>query len=103
MILQKGHKSTNKQSLERLTGEVEQSFIKLLFSYRKAAKKKGTYIDPLLASLDQTGILHPQYTIARTATYRISSENPNIQNFPRERNIRNTIRAPEGQRFVSAD
>jgi DNA polymerase-1 len=51
------------------------------------------------------GMLHPGYTVLHTATARLSSTNPNIQNFPRRRNgeIRNMIEVPKGYVFLAFD
>ena len=83
--------------------------IKSVLEYRNAAKMKSTYIDPILrAGLEHTdGRLHPGYTAMLTATLRLSSENPNIQNFPKRskdgRELREMVIPGKGCVFASFD
>ena len=64
-------------------------------NYRNLAKLKSTYVDSLLEQIHpKTGRVHTSYNQAVTATGRLSSSNPNLQNIP--------IRTPEGQRIRSA-
>jgi DNA polymerase-1 len=64
-------------------------------NYRNLAKLKSTYVDSLLEQINpQSGRVHTSYNQAVTATGRLSSSNPNLQNIP--------IRTPEGQRIRSA-
>jgi DNA polymerase-1 len=64
-------------------------------NYRNLAKLKSTYVDSLLEQIHpKTGRVHTSYNQAVTATGRLSSSNPNLQNIP--------IRTPAGQRIRSA-
>lgn len=67
----------------------------LILNYRNLAKLKSTYVDKL-ASLRhaETGRVHTSYNQCGTATGRLSSSNPNLQNIP--------IRTEEGRRIRSA-
>jgi DNA polymerase-1 len=67
----------------------------LIINYRNLAKLKSTYVDSLPAQIHpQTGRVHSSFNQTVTATGRLSSSNPNLQNIP--------IRTPEGQRIRQA-
>ncbi|MEN8142049.1 MAG: DNA polymerase I [Thermodesulfobacteriota bacterium] len=67
----------------------------LVINYRNLAKLKSTYVDSLLEQIHpRTGRVHTSYNQTVTATGRLSSSNPNLQNIP--------IRTPEGQRIRQA-
>jgi len=75
--------------------------------YREAVKHDSTYIDPVL-TLDQNnsdGLLHPSYTTMHVATFRTSSNEPNIQNWPkrRHREFRRQVVAPPGHVIAACD
>ncbi|NMD04546.1 MAG: DNA polymerase I [Deltaproteobacteria bacterium] len=66
-----------------------------ILSYRSLSKVKSTYVDALPALINpQTGRIHTSYNQTATATGRLSSSNPNLQNIP--------IRTPEGKRIRQA-
>ncbi|MBW2673765.1 MAG: DNA polymerase I, partial [Deltaproteobacteria bacterium] len=79
-----------------------------ILGYRSLAKLKSTYIDalPLLVN-PETGRVHTSYNQTVTATGRLSSSNPNLQNIPirtaEGKRIRQAFIAPEGCELVSAD
>ncbi|MDI9570084.1 MAG: DNA polymerase I [Pseudomonadota bacterium] len=79
-----------------------------ILAYRSFAKLKSTYIDalPSLAH-PRTGRIHASFNQAATATGRLSSSNPNLQNIPirtvEGKRIRQAFIAPPGCRIVSAD
>ncbi len=80
----------------------------LVLRYRMLSKLKHTYVDALRKLADPaTGRLHTSYNQTVTATGRLSSSNPNLQNIPirgREgRQIRKAFVAEEGHWLVSAD
>ena len=79
-----------------------------ILAYRSISKLKSTYIDALPAIVHpQTGRIHTSYNQTVTATGRLSSSNPNLQNIPirtpEGRRIRQAFIAPEGFVLVSAD
>ncbi|HUC90271.1 MAG TPA: DNA polymerase, partial [Patescibacteria group bacterium] len=81
--------------------------IDLITQYREYTKLKNTYIDALPKLVDETGRLHTTLTLDVTATGRLSSRDPNLQNIPTRTDIGQAIRtafvpAP-GNVFVSAD
>jgi DNA polymerase I-like protein with 3'-5' exonuclease and polymerase domains len=74
---------------------------------REASKIISTYLDPTLqaSSLYPDGNLHPQYTTMFVATQRLSSRQPNIQNYPSRKHaeIRKQFVAPPGCVFAKFD
>jgi DNA polymerase-1 len=79
-----------------------------VLEYRQLAKLKSTYVDALPALLDSdTGRLHTTFEQTGTATGRLSSANPNLQNIPIRtelgREIRAAFTAAPGHLLVAAD
>ena len=79
-----------------------------ILSYRTMAKLRSTYIDALPSLINQeTGRIHTSYNQTVTATGRLSSSNPNLQNIPirtpEGKRIRQAFIAPDGWEIVSAD
>ena len=65
----------------------------MILEYRQAAKLKSTYVDALPALINpRTGRVHTSYNQAVTATGRLSSNNPNLQNIPIRSEIGREIR-----------
>ncbi len=80
----------------------------LILEFRSLAKLKGTYADALVSLVHPvTGRIHTSYNQAVTATGRLSSSDPNLQNIPIRteagRKIRAAFVAVPGTAFVSAD
>jgi DNA polymerase I len=81
---------------------------RLVLEYRQLAKLKSTYVDALPALLNRTsGRLHTTFSQTGTATGRLSSANPNLQNIPIRtelgREIRAAFTAAPGHVLVAAD
>ncbi len=79
-----------------------------ILAYRSLMKLKTTYIDALPQMVNPaTGRVHTSFNQTATATGRLSSSNPNLQNIPirtlEGKRIRQTFIAPEGWLLVSAD
>ena len=72
--------STDAATLEALSGH--HPAIPLLLQYRQVTKLNGTYIAPLLRNMDAEGRIHTSFDQTGTATGRISSNDPNLQNIP---------------------
>lgn len=80
----------------------------LVIDYRQLAKLKSTYIDALPEMINpRTGRVHTSFNQAVTATGRLSSSDPNLQNIPIRtelgREIRKAFVAPKGYVLLSAD
>ena len=75
--------------------------------YRELAKLKGTYIEGLVGLIREDGRIHTTLNQTTTATGRISSDSPNLQNIPVRTEMGNRIReaftSSEGRRLVVAD
>jgi DNA polymerase I len=85
--------STDMDVLEVLAGE--HPIAEQVLSYRSLAKLKGTYVDALPRLIHpRTGRIHTSYNQTVTATGRLSSSDPNLQNIP--------IRTDEGKRIRAA-
>ena len=96
----KGAPSVDEESLTKLQGK--HPAIDLLLQWSETQKLKSTYVDGLLPKLYK-GRLHPSFNLHRTATGRLSSSNPNLQNIPRDSSIRSLFVAPEGYTLMVAD
>ena len=102
----KGAASTKEEVLQELA--LDYPLPKLLLEHRSLSKLKSTYTDklPLLVN-PATGRIHTSYHQAVTATGRLSSSDPNLQNIPvrsaEGRRIRQAFVATEGCKIVAAD
>lgn len=92
--------SVDSESLEKLRGK--HPIVPLLIEWQELQKLKSTYVEGLLPKLNR-GKLHPSFHLHRTATGRLSSSDPNLQNIPRESTIRSLFVPPEGYRMLVAD
>lgn len=102
----KGAPSTNEEVLEELAFSHE--LPKVLVEHRGLSKLKSTYTDKLPQMVNpQTGRVHTSYHQAVTATGRLSSSDPNLQNIPirneEGRRIRQAFIARKGFTVVAAD
>ena len=97
--------STGAKELEKLKDL--HPIIAKITEYREAAKLLSTYIIPMPDLADKDGRIHTTFTQNVTATGRLSSQNPNLQNIPvrtgEGKRIRTGFIAPEGKVLVSAD
>ena len=85
--------STSAEVLENLRWEAP-DIIEPLLRYRQLAKLNGTYIEGLLPLLDRENRVHSYFDQVATATGRISSSEPNLQNIP--------VRTEEGREIRQA-
>ena len=102
----KGAPSTAEEVLVELA--LDYPLPKLLLEHRSLNKLKSTYTDKLPEMINPvSGRVHTSYHQAVTATGRLSSSDPNLQNIPirteEGRRIRKAFIAPEGYRIVAAD
>ena len=102
----KGQPSTAESVLQELA--LDYPLPQLILDYRGLSKLKSTYADKLPRQIHpRTGRVHTSYHQAVTATGRLSSSKPNLQNIPIRtadgRRIRQAFIAPPGYRIVAAD
>jgi DNA polymerase-1 len=102
----KGKPSTAEEVLQELA--LDYPLPKLLMEYRGLSKLKSTYTDKLPLMINKaTGRIHTSYHQAVTATGRLSSSDPNLQNIPirteEGRRIRQAFIAPKGYKVLAAD
>ncbi len=101
-----GTPSTNEEVLQELA--LDYPLPKLILEYRGLAKLKSTYTDKLPKMINpSTGRVHTSYHQAVTATGRLSSTDPNLQNIPirneEGRRIRQAFVAPAGYKVLAVD
>ena len=102
----KGQPSTSEAVLQELS--MDFPIVHDILSYRAISKLKSTYTDKLPKMINSnTGRVHTSYHQAVTATGRLSSSDPNLQNIPirseEGRRIREAFIAPEGYKILAAD
>ena len=97
--------STNAAVLEKLRGK--HPIIEQILDYRTLTKLKSTYADGLLKEISADGRIHTNFQMTVTATGRLSSTEPNLQNIPVRRELGAQIRkmfvASPGKVLVDAD
>jgi DNA polymerase-1 len=97
--------STDQEVLEKLAEQ--HPLPRALTDYRALSKLKSTYLETLPVLLAADGRLHTSFNQAATATGRLSSTDPNLQNIPIRtelgREIRRAFIADSGHRLISAD
>jgi len=101
----KGKRSTESKYL---LAEVDRHpVVAKILEYREIGKLVSTYTTPLQYKIDSNNRLHTELTITRTATGRLASKNPNLQNIPvrttRGLAIRRAFITPEGYSLIGAD
>ena len=97
--------STNADVLEKLRGK--HSIINMVLDYRMLTKLKSTYADGLVKLIDADGRIRTNFRMTVTATGRLSSTEPNLQNIPVRKELGSHIRemftAAKGNVLVDAD
>jgi DNA polymerase-1 len=98
--------STEASVLEKLRGA--HPIIEFILEYRQLAKLKSTYIDTLPGLINpKTGRVHTSFNQTLTATGRLSSNEPNLQNIPVRGELGKQVRlafiAPTGSRLLAGD
>ncbi len=102
----KGQPSTAEEVLQELA--LDYPLPRLILEHRSLSKLKSTYTDKLPQMINPaTSRIHTSYHQAGTATGRLSSSDPNLQNIPirteEGRRVRQAFVAPEGYTLVAAD
>jgi len=100
--------STGASVLEELYQETGHPIIESILDYRQLAKLKSTYIDALPSLINpKTGRVHTSFNQTRTATGRLSSSDPNLQNIPVRgelgKEVRQAFIAPADSYLLAGD
>ncbi|GAB5521041.1 MAG: DNA polymerase I [Rhodothermales bacterium] len=103
-----GQFKTSEDILETLTTETDSTVPRLALNWRKLSKLKNTYVDKLPELINpMTGRIHTDFNQTVTATGRLSSSSPNLQNIPvrteQGREIRRAFVAEPGFKLLAAD
>lgn len=104
-LSEKGTEETNVKAIAKFKDPVIDATIK----WKKAAKVLSTYVDavtPGAETLFEDGMAHPIISTTKVKTWRTSSEDPNIQNWPKRNEnarIRRLVKARPGYKIVSFD
>lgn len=97
--------STSAEVLEKLAADYP--IVSDILEYRQLAKLKSTYADGLLQFVDENGKIHTTFNQTITATGRLSSTDPNLQNIPIRielgKMIRKVFHPMQGNVFVDSD
>ena len=97
--------STEAGELEKL--RPQHKIIDFILKYRELAKLKSTYTDSLIGLIDKKGRIHTTFNQAGTASGRLSSQEPNLQNIPAHGTwgdeVRKAFIAEKGYKFLSVD
>ncbi len=97
--------STDADTLEKLRNQ--HPIVEKILEFRQLSKIKGTYVDGIVDLVDEAETLHTTFHQTGTATGRLSSSNPNLQNIPvREpmgRRVRGVFKPSPGNILVAAD
>lgn len=100
-----GQASTSQEVLEKLSGQ--HPIIDTILEYRKLEKLRSTYLEPLPRLIGKDGRVHTTFNQLATATGRLSSSNPNLQNIPIRgslgQRMRSCFTASQGNLLISAD
>ncbi|MDR2709181.1 MAG: DNA polymerase I [Elusimicrobiota bacterium] len=92
---------------EVLTQLKDYPFCEEVLKYREFQKLKNTYVDPILIASKDTGRIKTNFNQTGTATGRLSSSDPNLQNIPTRsdygKKLRKAFIAPSGNILISAD
>lgn len=101
----KGAVSTGADILQQIINQ--HPVIERILTYRTVSKLNSTYIEGLLKLADKDGVVRTEFRQTSTATGRLSSVEPNLQNIPvreeRGKKLRALFAAREGRTLVSAD
>ncbi len=100
-----GQLSTAQETLEKLSGL--HPVVDAVLEFRKMEKLRSTYLEPLPRLIDNQSRIHTNFNQTATATGRLSSSNPNLQNIPVRgplgRRMRACFTAGPGKALISAD
>lgn len=96
---------TDKATLADLEAEIgdDQPVVAAIMKLRKLHKYMDTYVAGFRDLMCEDGRIHGTYNLHGTETGRLSSSDPNMQNIPRDKTIKNLIVAEDGYKLVQLD
>jgi len=94
-----GSLPTDKETLSK----IDHPIVTKLIEYAHETKMKSTYVDSLLEKADRLDRIHTNYKQHGTATGRLSSSQPNLQNIPAEKQYRQIFISEKGYSLVGSD
>lgn len=97
----RGNYSTAADLIEEFAGQ--HPFIDLVLERRTLKKALKTYVEGVLKARDEEGRVHTTFGLYITATGRLSSRSPNIQNIKNDKRIKGIYQAPKGRILLEAD
>ena len=101
---EKGAPSTDEDTLVTLANEEDVELCKQILNHRKVTKFLSTYIESTYNKSELDGRIHPNYKQHQAVTGRLSSQNPNFQNIPRDaKEFKKCFLADPGMVIVKAD
>lgn len=92
--------STDKNQLDLLPAHPA---VQALKQYRLAHKQLSTFVTPIWSKVDENNRLHTTFKLHGTTTGRLSSNKPNLQNIPRDKDIRGQFIAAPGRALLEVD
>lgn len=98
---EKGQPSVDEESLKEIYKKTQDMLCRHLLEYRKYMKVLSTYLEPFATQIDESNRLHGVFQLTATATGRLASSHPNLQNIPPE--IREIFVADTNKMFIIAD
>jgi DNA polymerase-1 len=101
LFTETGNPSTNAEALGKLAGM--HPMVEVLQQWRSLKKLLSSSLLPWFEAEDGSGVLHPRYKVYGTATGRLASEKPNIQQVPREQRVRGVFGGVPGHKVVEVD
>jgi len=97
-----GAVSTSEEAL--LDIQERHEIIPSILEYRTSSKLRTTFLkDSMVGLLDKDQRIHTHYKITGTTTGRLASSGPNLQNIPRDKQVRNIFTVPENYLFLEGD
>jgi DNA polymerase I len=100
-----GRRSTSQDVLKEMKDK--HPIVGLILDYRENSKIESTFVRPLIDAVGLDGRVHTTYLQTGTATGRLASENPNLQNLPQEskwsKKLRNAFTASPKSSFLALD
>jgi DNA polymerase-1 len=94
-------KSTDKDVLGSIYDD--HPIVPELLKYSEKIKLMNTYVEGIEENVDEDGRLRSTFNLQTTTTGRLSSSNPNLQNIPRDKDVKKIFKAKEGSILLEAD